>query len=418
MIGIRSRRFRSRTSLKASASRPRRRRGLEPLAAVGEVFAVALRLGLTSFGGPTAHVGYFRTEYVERRRWLDEHAFGELVAVTNLLPGPSSSQLGIAVGALRAGSLGGVAAWLGFTLPSAVAMTALGLGVASSDLSDAGWLHGLELAAVAVVLAAVLAMARVLTPDLARLAVAVAAAAVALLVAGPLGQTLTIVAAGVIGALAFKRHVRPVAYDLRLPFGLRTAVACLVTLAVLLVGLPIVRNATDSHAAALAAAMVRAGTLVFGGGHVVLPLLDASVVEPGWVGEDEFVAGYGAAQAVPGPLFTFSAYLGAAGQPEPNGVPGAALALVAIFLPSFLLLGGVLPLWSRVRRHGSLQAAVIGIGAAVVGLLAAALWDPLVTQSINGIWDALIATALFVLLRVAPPWAVVACAAAVGALLL
>jgi chromate transporter len=382
--------------------------------AVAEVFAVALRLGLTSFGGPVAHIGYFRTEYVERRRWLDEHAFGELVAVTNLLPGPSSSQLGIAIGALRAGSAGGAAAWLGFTLPSAVAMTALGLGVGRADVSGAGWLHGLALAAAAVVLAAVIALARALTPDLPRLAVAAAAATLALLVAGPLGQTLTILGAGALGAVAFRRLVRPVAFDLRLPFGPRTAVACLVALALLLVGLPVVRDATDSQAAALAAAMTRAGTLVFGGGHVVLPLLDEGVVEPGWVEEDEFLAGYGAAQAVPGPLFTFSAYLGAVESPEPNGVPGAALALVAIFAPSFLLLGGVLPLWSRVRRRMALQAALLGVGAAVVGLLAAALWDPVLTESIDGIGDAAVAGALFVLLRVLPPWAVVAVAALVG----
>ena len=386
--------------------------------AVAEVFAVALRLGLTSFGGPVAHIGYFRDEYVGRRRWLDEHAFGELVAVTNLLPGPSSSQLGIAIGTLRAGSLGGLAAWLGFTLPSAAAMTALGLGIAGADVSGAGWLHGLELAAVAVVLAAVIAMARTLAPDLPRLALAVATSAVALLVTGPLAQTLTILAAGIFGAIAFRRFVRPVAFDLRWPLGPRAAIACLLTLAVLLVGLPVLRNSTDSHAAALTAAMTRAGTLVFGGGHVVLPLLDASVVEPGWVGQEEFLAGYGAAQAVPGPLFTFSAYIGAVQSPEPNGVPGAALALVAIFAPSFLLLGGVLPLWARARRYPALQAAVVGIGAAVVGLLAAAFWDPVLTSSVNGVTDAALATGLFALLRVAPPWAVVACAAAVGAVLL
>jgi chromate transporter len=379
---------------------------------------VALRLGLTSFGGPVAHIGYFRTEYVERRRWLSEHAFSELVAITNLLPGPSSSQLGIAVGTLRAGRLGGLAAWIGFTLPSAVAMTAIGLGVAASDVAGAGWLRGLELAAVAVVLTALLAMARTLTPDLPRLALAAAAAVLALAVPGPAGQTLTILVAGAVGAVAFGRLVTPLAFDLRLPWGPRTAVACLVTVGVLLVGLPLLRDATGSQAVALAAAMNRAGTLVFGGGHVVLPLLDASVVEPGWVTEEEFLAGYGAAQALPGPLFTFSAYLGAVQAPRPNGIPGAALALVAIFLPSFLLLGGVLPLWSRLRRAPRLQAAVAGIGAAVVGLLAAAFWSPVLTTSVDGVLDVLVAAALFVLLRFAPAWAVVAVAALVGALVL
>ena len=355
---------------------------------------------------------------MQRRRWLDEHAFAELVAVTNLLPGPSSSQLGIAIGTLRAGPPGGVAAWVGFTLPSAAAMAALGLGIGRADVSDAGWLQGLELAAAAVVLTAVIAMARSLAPDLPRLAVAAGAAAVALLVAGPLGQTLTIVAAGVLGALAFRRLVQPVTLDLRLPFGPRAAAACLAALAVLLVGLPVVRDVTGSQAAALAAAMTRAGTLVFGGGHVVLPLLDESVVEPGWVDEEEFLAGYGAAQAVPGPLFTFSAYLGAVERPEPNGVPGAVLALVAIFLPSFLLLGGVLPLWSSLRRRASLQAALVGVGAAVVGLLAAAFWDPVFTGSVDGLGDGAVAAALLALLRAAPPWAVVAVGALAGALLL
>lgn len=383
-----------------------------------EVFLVALRLGVTSFGGPVAHIGYFRDEYVARRGWVDERGFGELVAVTNLLPGPSSSQLGIAIGTLRAGKVGGVAAWLGFTLPSALLMTAFGVGLAARDVSDAGWLHGLELAAAAVVLSAVLAMRRALAPDAQRLALAVAGAAVALVVPGFLGQALVILAAGIVGALVFRRLVEPTELHLRFPIGRGLAVACAVTLAALLLVLPLARDAVESNAVGLASAMLQAGSLVFGGGHVVLPLLYESVVESGWVAEETFLAGYGAAQALPGPLFTFSAFLGATAEPEPNGVPGAALALGAVFLPSFLLLGAVLPLWSVVRRHRAVQAATTGIAAGVVGLLAAALWDPVLRTTVEDALDVVLVGALFVALRVLPPWAVVAIAASVGAVVL
>ncbi len=383
-----------------------------------EVFRVALRLGLTSFGGPVAHIGYFREEYVGRRRWLDEASFGELVALTSLLPGPSSSQLGIAIGTLRAGKLGGLLAWLGFTLPSAVALTALALVVGSSDVAGAGWLRGLELAAAAVVLAAVVAMARTLARGPAKLALAVAAAAAALLAPGTAVQTLTILAAGLAGAALFRGGGHELGLRLRFPIGRRLAAVSLALFAALLVGLPVLRAATGAHGVDLFAAFYRAGALVFGGGHVVLPLLDEATVASGWVGQEAFLAGYGAAQAVPGPLFTFSAYLGAIGEPSPNGVAGAGLALAAIFLPSFLLLGGVLPLWSAVRERDIVQAAVAGVGAAVVGLLAAAFWDPIVRTSVDGAGDALLVAALFALLRVAPAWAVVAVAALVGAVVL
>lgn len=383
-----------------------------------EVFLVALRLGTTSFGGPVAHVGYFRDEYVGRRGWLDERSFGELVAVTNLLPGPSSSQLGIAIGALRAGKLGGAAAWAGFTLPSACVMTALGLGIASTDVAGAGWLRGLELAAAAVVLTALVAMQRTLAPDLPRIAIAVAAAAGALAVRGPAAQAGLIVGAGALGALAFRARAAVPPLHLRFPIGRRLAVASLAAFVALLVVLPVLRDAVGGVGLQLAWAMYRAGALVFGGGHVVLPLLHEGVVKPGLVGEQEFVAGYGAVQAVPGPLSTFSAYLGAVAGIEPNGVAGAALALGAIFLPSFLLLGGVLPLWSVVRGHPGVQAAVVGIGAAVVGLLAAALWDPVLQTSVDGWGDVVVLAVLVAALRVAPPWAVVLAAAAVGAAVL
>ena len=388
-----------------------------PLAgSAGEVFRAALRLGLTSFGGPVAHIGYFRDEYVRRRGWIAEEQFGELVALSNLLPGPSSSQLGIAVGVHRAGKLGGLAAWLGFTLPSAVALTALGIWARDVDLAGAGWVHGLELAAAAVVATAVSAMARALARGPARLAIAVAAGAVALLLPGFAGQALTIVAAGLIGAVAFRGSVSALPLTLRFPVGRALALGAGALFVALLVGLPLLAGAVSSHTVDLIRAFYRSGALVFGGGHVVLPLLNDAVVAPGWVSQQAFLAGYGAAQAVPGPLFTFSAYLGAIEHPSPNGVAGAALALVAIFLPSFLLLGAVLPVWSAARERLAVQAAVSGIGAAVVGLLAAALWDPVLRTSVGGAGDAVFAVVLFGLLRVLPPWVVVLLAAAAGAL--
>jgi len=383
-----------------------------------EVLGVALRLGLTSFGGPVAHIGYFRDEYVERRRWLDERAFSELVAVTNLLPGPSSSQLGIAIGARRAGTLGGFAAWLGFTLPSAVAMTVLALTVGAADVRDAGWVHGLELVAAPVVLLAVLAMRRSLAPDLRRIALAAVAAALVIAVGGFPGQAAAIGLGACVGIVALRSR----GTGARPEFGTRrrrrlVALGCLVVLVGLLVGLPAALEATDRHDVALADAMVRSGSLVFGGGHVVLPLLHEAVVAPGWVSEQEFLAGYGLAQAMPGPLFTFSAYLGAIEEPSPNGVAGAALALVAIFLPSFLLLAGVLPLWSSTRHHSNVRAALAGVSAAVVGLLAAALWDPVLTTTVDGVADVGFAAALLALRRVLPVWAVVPLAALSGQLL-
>jgi chromate transporter len=383
---------------------------------VGEVFRVALRLGLTSFGGPVAHIGYFREEYVARRRWIGDEQFGELVALSNLLPGPSSSQVGIAIGVHRAGKLGGIAAWLGFTLPSAAILTAVALWARDVDLAGAGWVHGLELAAAAVVAAAVIAMARTLARGPARLLIAAAATAVALLVPGSLGQVVTILAAGAIGAIAFRGSVRSLPLTMRFPIGRRTAVVAAGCFAVLLVGFPLAARLGSSHALDLASSFYRSGALVFGGGHVVLPLLNDAVVETGWVSQQAFLAGYGVAQAVPGPLFTFSAYLGAIQEPSPTGVAGAAIALCAIFLPSFLLLAAVLPLWSVARERVPVQAAVAGIGAAVVGLLAAALWDPVLSTAVDGFGDVAFALVLFGLLRLLPPWGVVGIAAVAGAI--
>ena len=375
-----------------------------------------MRLGLTSFGGPVAHIGYFREEYVTRRRWIGEEQFAEIVALSNLLPGPSSSQVGIAIGTHRAGKLGGVAAWLGFTLPSAIVLAAVAIWARDAELEGAGWVHGLELAAAAVVARAVLGMGRTLARGAARIGLAVAAAAAALLVPGSPGQVGTILVAAAIGALLFRESVPALPLTMRFPIGRHTAVGAAVAFVALLVGLPVLAGVGSSHALDLTAAFYRAGALVFGGGHVVLPLLDDAVVGAGWVSQQAFLAGYGVTQAVPGPLFTFSAYLGAIGGPAPNGVAGAAIALVAIFLPSFLLLGAALPLWSAVRERALVQAAVAGVGAAVVGLLAAALWDPVLRTSVDDAASAVVAVVLFAALRIAPPWLVVLAAAAAGEL--
>jgi chromate transporter len=337
------------------------------------------------------------------------------VALTNLLPGPSSSQLGIAIGTHRAGKLGGLAAWAGFTLPSAAALTAVALWARGLELAGAGWVHGLELAAAAVVATAVIAMARTLARGPVRMLLALAAATVALALPGSPGQLVTIVGAAAIGGIVFRRGARPLPLTLRFPIGRGVSIAASAAFVVLLLGLPLAAGATGRHAVELVQAFYRAGALVFGGGHVVLPLLNDAVVGPGWVSQQAFLAGYGLAQAVPGPLFTFSAYLGAIEQPSPGGVAGAALALGAIFLPSFLLLAAVLPLWSKARERALVQAAVAGIGAAVVGLLAAALWDPVLQTSVHGVGDVAFAVVLFGLLRVVPPWAVVGVAALAGA---
>jgi chromate transporter len=378
-----------------------------------EVFGVSLRLGLTSFGGPIAHIGYFRHEYVERQRWLDEARFADLLALCQALPGPASSQLGIAIGTLRAGRLGGIAAWLGFTLPSAVFLVAVALLTAPADLANAGWVQGLKLAAVAVVAQAVLVMWRGLAPDLVRSLIVVAAAVVALAVPTPATQ-VALIAAGALLGLAILRLAdgeRPGAVGpLRGPRG---AMACLVAFAVLLIGLPLLREAVAIQAVALAEVFYRAGSLVFGGGHVVLPLLNETVVAPGWVSENRFLAGYGATQAVPGPLFTFAGFLGASMTIPPAGVTGAAIALIAIFLPSFLLVWGILPFWNVLRSRASIRRALLGVNAAVVGLLLAALITPVWTSSVHTPIDLLIAAVgVLVLIGLrAPPIAVVVGAA-------
>jgi chromate transporter len=384
-----------------------------------EVLAVATRLGITSFGGPIAHIGYFRAEYVQRRRWVDESTFADLVALSQFLPGAASSKLGISIGVLRAGLPGGLAAWLGFTLPSAILMAVFALSLQNIGAQAAGWLHGLKVVAVAAVALAVWSMARNLAWDRPRGTLALAAAAIILATGAPWVLVAVIVAAGLIGwrflpapGIEDRPHVA-------VPLPRIVWVASAVLYFVFLAGLPIARQLSGSQAVALFDAFYRAGALVFGGGNVVLPLLQPEVVPNGWVSSDVFLAGYAAAQAMPGPLFTFSAFLGAAMGPEPNAWAGAAIALVAIFLPSFFLSFVALGTWGVLRSRPAVQATLRGVNAAVVGVLLAALYNPVITTSIFKPTDAALAIVAFGMLAVwkIPPWIVVLVTAAGGALL-
>ncbi|MCP3056729.1 chromate efflux transporter [Aurantimonas marianensis] len=383
----------------------------------GEVFGAFLKLGLTSFGGPIAHLGYFRDELVTRRKWLDEAGYADLVALCQFLPGPASSQTGFALGLMRAGPLGALAAWTAFTLPSAVLLLLFAYGADAFDSGvGAGIVHGLKIVAVAVVAQAVLGMTKALTPDRIRASIAVAAVLIVVFLAGPLGQIAAIVG-GVLGGLVLCRDgPAPQATHIAIPISRGVGIAALALFAILLVLGPLFAAAQPSGALALFNAFYRAGALVFGGGHVVLPLLEASVVAPDWASADAFLAGYGAAQAVPGPLFTFAAYLGAIVTPEPNGIAGAAIGLVAIFLPGLLLVIGLLPFWDAFRRRPFAQAAMRGANAAVVGILGAALYDPVFTSAIGAPADFALALLGFALLMAwkAPPWIVVVVSALGG----
>ena len=386
-----------------------------------EVFWVALRLGLTSFGGPVAHLGYFREEYVQRRRWVDDAQYADLVALCQFLPGPASSQVGIAIGTLRAGYLGGLLAWIGFTLPSAVVMVLFAYGLAAFRVTDAGWLHGLKVAAVAVVANAVWGMAPGLASGRIRSAIAIGAACILLIAPTALAQVAVILVGGLLGwrFLGVPGGVAGVARDELPTRGRRMASVLLAAFFALLLLLPVARAAAPSQVVAMVDVYYRVASLVFGGGHVVLPLLQAEVVPPGWVTTDHFIAGYGAAQALPGPLMAFAAFLGAAQTSAPNGWLGGTIALVAIYVPSFLLVWGALPFWDRLRTIGAFQAALRGMGAAVVGILLAALYDPVWTSAILGPRDfalALVCLGMLAVWRIAP-WIVVAVAAAGGALL-
>ncbi len=387
---------------------------------LGEVFAAFLKLGVSSFGGPIAHLGYFRDELVVRRKWIDEAGYADLVALCQFLPGPASSQVGFALGLLRAGPLGALAAWTAFTLPSAILLLLFATVAASIEGPvGTGLLHGLKIVAVAVVAQAVWGMAKSLAPDRQRASIALAGIVCVVFLAGAFGQILAL-AVGAIAGLVFCRDgaAREAAHlQFRVPKNL--GYIALAAFILLLGLLPLLAAVAGSQGLSLFDAFYRAGALVFGGGHVVLPLLQSEVVTTGWVTEDAFIAGYGATQAVPGPLFTFAAYLGAVVGPQPNGVFGAAIALVAIFLPGMLLLVGALPFWEGFRRHLPAQAAMRGANAAVVGILGAALYDPVWTSAIFTSKDFTLALAGFILLTVwkTPPWVVVVICAAGGVLL-
>ncbi|HTK05873.1 MAG TPA: chromate efflux transporter [Ktedonobacteraceae bacterium] len=385
-----------------------------------EVLAVFARLGLTSFGGPIAHLGYFRQELVVRRKWLDEQNYADLLSLCQFLPGPSSSQMGIALGITRAGLWGGLAAWLGFTLPSAVALTIFAaLTAGSQNVAQTGWLHGLLVVAVAVVAQAVWGMARSLCPDRPRATIALLAAIAILLWPVAIVQIIILAVGGLIGwrFLRSNEAIKPSVLPLSVPR--RLAVVCWGLFFALLLGLPLLRLVVHNQALALFDTFFRVGSLVFGGGHVVLPLLQSEVVPAGWVSNNQFLAGYGAAQAVPGPLFTFSAYLGAVSKPSPHGWLGALIALVAIFLPSFFFVIGILPFWNHLRTIEGFQAALRGINAAVVGILLAALYQPIWTSAIHTPIDlalGLLAFGLLVIWKL-PPWIVVLVTALLGAAL-
>jgi chromate transporter len=382
-----------------------------------EVLRIFFKLGVSSFGGPIAHIGYFREEFVVRRRWLDEQAFVDLVALCQFLPGPASSQVGFSIGLMRAGYVGALAAWTGFTLPSAIVLVLFAYGAgALSGAIGTGLLHGLKLVAVAIVAQAVSGMARTLCPDRERASIAVLAALIILFSTSSVAQIGAIAIGGLAGLWLCRGAAPNAGGHVVLPVSRTAGVVALSAFLVLLGGLPILRSLWTVPGVALFEAFYRSGALVFGGGHVVLPLLRQAFVAPGWVSDNAFLAGYGAAQAVPGPLFTFAAYLGAVVGPSPHGVAGAALGLIGIFLPGILILLGTLPFWDTLRKRAGAQAMMRGVNAAVVGLLAAALYNPVWTSSVNAPGDFGVALVGFVLLTVwrAPPLLVVVVSALGG----
>jgi chromate transporter len=387
-----------------------------PAGSALEVLRAFTRLGFTCFGGPIAHIGYFRDEFVIRRRWLDETSYADLVALCQFLPGPASSQVGFSIGVMRAGYVGGLAAWTGFTIPSATLLVLFAYGAgALGGAIGSGLLHGLKLVAVAIVSQAVFGMARTLCPDRARASIAVAAALIVSLASTSIAQTAAIACGAVAGLFLCRGPATLEAGNLRIQISRRSGTAALATFFALLIGLPLLRSLLHASWLDLFYAFYRSGALVFGGGHVVLPLLREGFVAPGWVSEEAFLAGYGAAQAVPGPLFTFAAYLGAVAEPTQR-LAGATVGLIGIFLPGLLVLIGTLPWWSELRRRTGAQAAMRGVNAAVVGLLGAALYNPVWVSSVKTPADFAIALIGFVLLQVwrAPPLVVVVLSACGG----
>lgn len=380
-----------------------------------EILFVSTRLGLTSFGGPIAHLGYFHEEYIRRRKWMDEKSYADLVALAQFLPGPASSQVGIGIGVMRGGVLGGIVSFIGFTLPSVIALILFALLLQNFDVAEAGWIHGLKIVAVAVVAHAIMGMAKNLTPDLPRKAIALFVLVATLFWQSTFTQVGVILIAAVIGYLVYKNSAEADENHVQFPIAKRFSVICLALFFALLLLLPILRDVTGSYWVAMFDSFYRAGSLVFGGGHVVLPLLEQELVPAGWLSEEAFLAGYGATQAVPGPLFTFAAYLGTV----MNGWQGGLFATAAIFLPAFLLILGALPFWDMLRNNRKVKGAVMGVNAAVVGILISAFYTPIWTSSIFEPMDFALAAVLFSMLAYwkLPPWAVVVCGAIGGSLL-
>ncbi|MDH6371956.1 chromate transporter [Paenibacillus sp. PastF-3] len=385
------------------------------IAALIEVYSVSTKLGFTSFGGPIAHLGYFHNEYIRRRKWMDERSYADLVALCQFLPGPASSQVGIGVGIIRAGLLGGLVAWLGFTLPSIIALVAFAYLLQGYGIESTGWIHGLKIVAVAIVAHAILGMGQKLTPDRDRVTIAVIATVITLYWQTTYSQVLIIVAAGLLGLWLYRKKEETTAPHLHITVSRPLGILCLSLFFILLISLPFLRQWGEIEGLTMFDSFYRTGSLVFGGGHVVLPLLEREVVSTGLVSEADFLAGYGAVQAVPGPLFTFASYLGAMA----GGLSGAIIATSAIFLPAFLLVAGALPFWNSLRNSPKIKGALVGINAAVVGILLAALYDPLWTTAILEPGDFALAVILFIMLVYwkLPPWIIVLIGAAGGMVL-
>ena len=380
-----------------------------------EIFLVSSRLGFTSFGGPTAHLAYFHEEYVRRRKWMDEKSYADLVALSQFLPGPASSQVGIGIGVMRAGVLGGIISFIGFTLPSVIALILFALLLTGFDIGNAGWIHGLKIVAVAVVAHAIIGMAKNLTPDLKRKAIALFALIGTLLWQSAFTQVGVILIAAFFGFLLFKQHDEVEEARSNFPIAKRISVICLLLFFGLLFLLPVIREVTGSYWVAMFDSFYRSGSLVFGGGHVVLPLLEQELVPTGWISEESFLAGYGATQAVPGPLFTFAAYLGTV----MKGWQGGLVATFAVFLPAFLLILGALPFWDSLRNNPKIKGAIMGVNAAVIGILISAFYFPIWTSSILAPVDFALAAILFSMLAYwkLPPWIIVVSGAIGGSLL-
>lgn len=380
-----------------------------------EILLVSTRLGVTSFGGPVAHLGYFYEEYVLKRKWIDEKSYADLVALCQFLPGPASSQVGIGIGIIRGGLLGGILAFIGFTAPSVIALILFAMILQGMELHDSGWIHGLKIVAVAVVAHAILGMAQKLAPDIHRKAIALIVLVGTLLWPTVYTQVGLILIAGAAGLLIYKKHeVEKEVSTFDFPISKRFAIGCLGLFFGLLILLPVLREVTSIHWIALFDSFYRSGSLVFGGGHVVLPLLEREFVPTGWLSKEDFLSGYGATQAVPGPLFTFAAYIGAV----INGWKGGILATFAIFLPAFLLVLGALPFWNILRQNPKIKGALMGVNAAVVGILIAAFYHPIWTSTILAPIDFAFAAILFSMLVYwkLPPWVIVIAGAAGGSL--